>query len=222
MLGEFPFINFVMKRNLTLLLSIAAIAGIAFVALVSRQSNSPTQTSNQSAGAATQSQKQASSAKLDADAANKKAIADATASISRPAPAEPADVEHVLNRKLAQSGEKMDIKIKRTDGREIKPIVNEAGETERVQMDPSETVTVSLNYPEGLPGQKVIVAPYDGGKVNGKAATALQIPLDENRNLNFEFTADENLGRYQVSLDKGGDSKNFRTWVGPKPRLAGQ
>jgi hypothetical protein len=90
----------------------------------------------------------------------------------------------------------------------------------RVEMTQNRTVPVSIAYPNGSVGERVIVAVEDGGQLSeagsgGKrgAQRVMSLSLDDQRTVNFDFTATGGPGMFRVTVRKGGDVKRVELWA---------
>jgi len=101
----------------------------------------------------------------------------------------------------------------------------------RVNIQPQETVTVTVSWPQGSPGEKVVAAVEDGGSLamvgqgavepaQSKGERVLKLTLDEQRAMRFVFTGSEATGIARVTLRKGAETKTVQFWAGPEPQLA--
>ncbi len=75
------------------------------------------------------------------------------------------------------------------------------------------TVNIQVYYPEGKAGDKIVVSPEDGGKVNGQLVVVLN--LNANKRISFQFTANEQQGLYTILLKRDSDIAVAQLWVGP-------
>ena len=93
----------------------------------------------------------------------------------------------------------------------LKP--NNIGYFNRISgIKPLQVIPVEIKYPQGKPGDKIIIAVEDGGSLNdGKAVDVLQ--LDSNKKISFSFQAGKYSGIYHIRIKSGHDSKFVRFWV---------
>ncbi|HEY5895676.1 MAG TPA: hypothetical protein VIT91_20850 [Chthoniobacterales bacterium] len=90
---------------------------------------------------------------------------------------------------------------------------------DRVLIEPSAKVPVQVTYPDGEPGEKVIVEVEDGGQLDNDSILAVQA-LDDEKRLAFVFQATDQTGIFRVTLRKGGDVKTLNFWAGPELPIA--
>lgn len=74
-----------------------------------------------------------------------------------------------------------------------------------------EKVSVTVQYPLSMVGQKIFVQPLDGGTVNGKTGQTLAI--DPQGTLSFRFELSQDWGTFQVLLDHGKGGQTLHFWV---------
>ncbi|HEY5743350.1 MAG TPA: hypothetical protein VIS99_12505 [Terrimicrobiaceae bacterium] len=90
---------------------------------------------------------------------------------------------------------------------------------DRVLIEQSAKVPVQVTYPDGEPGEKVIVEVEDGGQLDNDSILAVQ-SLDDQKRLAFVFQATDQTGIFRVTLRKGGDVKTLNFWAGPELPVA--
>jgi hypothetical protein len=116
----------------------------------------------------------------------------------------------------ANSNEKRDININ-AKPRTHRAELNQIGHFDRIaNIAPLETVPVEIFYPDGKPGDQVVIAVQDGGMLdNGNRVKVAK--LDNQRKLSFTFQVTDHPGIHRVMLRKDLDSKVVQLWVGPEP-----
>jgi hypothetical protein len=78
---------------------------------------------------------------------------------------------------------------------------------------PSTVVPIIVTYPQGIPGEKIILSAEDGGSFdNKKKAMTYFLNAEKNFVFNFHFT--QNDGVFEIILRKGQDAKVIQLWVG--------
>ncbi|HEY5893346.1 MAG TPA: hypothetical protein VIT91_08960 [Chthoniobacterales bacterium] len=90
---------------------------------------------------------------------------------------------------------------------------------DRVLIGPSAKVPVQVTYPDGEPGEKVIVEVEDGGQLDNNSILAVQA-LDDEKRLAFVFQATDQTGIFRITLRKGDDVKTLNFWAGPELPVA--
>jgi len=116
----------------------------------------------------------------------------------------------------ACDGERATCKIKVND-KIYEPPLNQVEYFARItHLEPSATLLIEVNYPDGSVGEKIVVSAEDGGKFdNNKIVEVKQ--LDDAKNISFEFQVGNSEGLYRVNLRKGDDRKVVRIYVGSVP-----
>lgn len=95
---------------------------------------------------------------------------------------------------------------------------NQTGDFQRVYVKPGSSVEVTVSYPEGQPGDKVVAVAQDGGSIDGKGI-AKALTLDKQRNVTFTADTTTEGGIYRVLLRNGADRKTINIWAGQEPPL---
>ncbi|MEO6729774.1 MAG: hypothetical protein ABIN01_01060 [Ferruginibacter sp.] len=107
--------------------------------------------------------------------------------------------------------------IAKTSVKRYAPTLNQLGYFEQVSnIQPLQNIPIEIAYPNGRPGDRVIVAVADGGTLDNKEK-AKMLQLDIQKKLAFNFQAASDPGIYRIFLRKGKDTKVIRLWVGPEP-----
>ena len=106
--------------------------------------------------------------------------------------------------------------VKLANNKAVELTPNTLGLFPRVLLGKEQTVPISLTYPDGEPGEILVISAEDGGKVNATSPVQTA-PLDANRQLNFKFTTTQNEGVYRVSVRRGAEQQQFDFWVGTEP-----
>ena len=95
---------------------------------------------------------------------------------------------------------------------------NESGLFPRVLVPANDKIQISVAYPEGDPGDSLVIQAEDGGLLdNGTVVKASK--LDQNKIISFEFQTNGHDGTYRVTLRKGLDEKRLDFWVGEEEQL---
>jgi hypothetical protein len=84
----------------------------------------------------------------------------------------------------------------------------------RVYTDIGARAAVAVTFPDGEPGEPVVVQVEDGGALENSELTKLA-QLDERRQVGFEFQMTKNPGLFRVVLRKGAERKTVEFWAGP-------
>jgi hypothetical protein len=94
---------------------------------------------------------------------------------------------------------------------------NQLGNFNRVaNIAPLEKVPVEMYYPDGKPGEEIVILVQDGGMLDN--GNRLKVgKLDNERKLSFGFQVTDHPGLHRVMLRRGLDSKVVPLWVGPEP-----
>jgi hypothetical protein len=93
---------------------------------------------------------------------------------------------------------------------------NQVGNFQRTYIQPKETLPVEVVFPQGEPGQTVVLEAKDGGTFDDKKLAQVA-KLDAQRRLAFTFHADRQPGIYRVSMRRGSEEKVLNFWVGDPP-----
>lgn len=96
-----------------------------------------------------------------------------------------------------------------------------------LDMGPTMRARVELHFPEGRPGDKVIIAAMDGGRVMLQDADRRISPAKEtthvigaDRKVRFIFESGSGDGIFRVMIRRGMEARFLPFWVGPKPELS--
>jgi hypothetical protein len=108
--------------------------------------------------------------------------------------------------------------VKLANNKTVELTPNALGLFPRVLLDKEQTVPISLSYPDGEPGEVLVISAEDGGQVNSSIPVQT-VKLDENRQVNFRFTTTQNEGVFRVTLRRAAEQQQFDFWVGPEPVL---
>jgi hypothetical protein len=100
---------------------------------------------------------------------------------------------------------------------EVQP--NQLGNFPRTSIAPKAAVPVEMVFPQGDPGQTIVVEAKDGGNFGGEALAQI-LKLDEQRRVAFTFHADTQPGIYRVSLRRGAEEAVLNFWVGEQLPVA--
>ena len=95
---------------------------------------------------------------------------------------------------------------------------NALGLFPRVLLAQKQTVPITVTYPDGEPGEVLVISAEDGGKVNGTSPVQTA-KLDSNRQVHFKFNTTQNEGVYHVTVRRGAEQQQFDFWVGTEPAL---
>lgn len=90
---------------------------------------------------------------------------------------------------------------------------------DQILVEPSSRIPVQVTYPDGEPGEKVIVEVEDGGRLDNDSILAIQ-SLDDEKRLAFVFRTTAQTGLFRVTLRKGADVKTLNFWAGPELPVA--
>ncbi|HEY5895173.1 MAG TPA: hypothetical protein VIT91_18280, partial [Chthoniobacterales bacterium] len=90
--------------------------------------------------------------------------------------------------------------------KKVKLEPNQVGGFPQVLVQPRQKITVEMVYPEGSPGDMVVAAVMDGGRLED-GQRVLSLRLDESRQVKFNYAVSEEEGVFRVTLRKGGDVK---------------
>jgi hypothetical protein len=123
--------------------------------------------------------------------------------------------------------------ITTADGHTIQNLhPNQVNSFPRVNIQPNDTVQVSVAWPKGSPGEPVVVAVEDGGSLGAVGQSAdksaqskaaervLKLALDDKGQIKFAFTCSAESGIFRVTLRKGAETKTVELWAGALPTLA--
>jgi hypothetical protein len=95
---------------------------------------------------------------------------------------------------------------------------NSAGYFQRISnIEKNGLVPIEIAYPDGIEGEKIVVAVLDGGKLDNNEIVQV-IQLNKERKCVFTFQVTEQIGLFRLSLHKGTDEKIVQLWVGPEPK----
>ncbi len=108
--------------------------------------------------------------------------------------------------------------VKLANNKTVELTPNALGLFPRVLLGKEQTVSISLSYPDGEPGEVLVISAEDGGQVNSSIPVQTE-KLDENRQVNFRFTTTQNEGVFRVTLRRAAEQQQFDFWVGPEPVL---
>ncbi|MBM3860678.1 MAG: hypothetical protein FJ395_13650 [Verrucomicrobia bacterium] len=112
--------------------------------------------------------------------------------------------------RAADGGERANAVV-RVGTRESSLQANSLGLFPRVSIGLEETVRVAVSYPDGQPGDLVVIQSEDGGRLdNGQFV--MRATLDDARQVQFSFTSTEEGGLYRVCLRKGFNEKRLEFW----------
>lgn len=154
-------------------------------------------------------------------AASTSAVNFQTPSAIHPEPAAPAGAMVANNGPALVPGEMVAVQVV-AGGKTFGNLTpDQVGVFPQVNIDARQQVAVTASWPDGQPGQKVVVAAEDGGQV-ADAKHPVGFTLDARRQVTFDFTADSNPGIYRVTLRKGADVKTVQFWAGPELALKQQ
>ncbi len=97
---------------------------------------------------------------------------------------------------------------------------NQAGFFDRVSnIRPGAVIPITVLYPQGRKGEKVVVLVQDGGSLE-KEKKVEELTLDSRREISFRFRATSSPGLFRIMLRKGNDEKVINLWVGEEPPVA--
>lgn len=91
---------------------------------------------------------------------------------------------------------------------------NQVGQFPRVYTRASSDVSARITYPEGQPGERVIVEVLDGGVLSPDTVMAKAFTLDASGSFDLNYTLSANDGTHRLALRKGTDVKMLEFWVG--------
>lgn len=96
-------------------------------------------------------------------------------------------------------------------------ILNQMGYFDKItDIPPLENIPIEIHYPDGSPGEKVVILVHDGGLLdNGNNVKVAK--LDHENKLSFSFQVTDHPGIHRVMLKKELDTKVVQLWVGPEP-----
>jgi len=138
-----------------------------------------------------------------------------TAAVAANAATQPkgGSVARVVPR-AADGGERANALV-RVGTRESSFEANALGLFPRVPIGLDETVCVAVSYPDGQPGDLVVVQSEDGGRLdNGQIV--MRTTLNDARQVQFSFTSTMEGGLYRVCLRKGFNEKRLEFWGSTK------
>lgn len=104
------------------------------------------------------------------------------------------------------------------DGKSYQLTPNQIGNFPRVLVQPKDTIHVQVAYPQGQPGDAVVVETEDGGNLDGKKMANITA-LDGQQKVQFNFQTTSQPGIYHVALRNGPDVKVLNFWAGPEPEV---
>lgn len=107
----------------------------------------------------------------------------------------------------------------RVGGQTLQGDANELGIFPEIRVQPGQQVGVTVAYPEGQPGQRIVAAVEDGGLLQD-GERVLPMQLDSQQAVTFNFTAGEARGIYRVTLRRGTETKMLQFWAGEPLPLA--
>jgi hypothetical protein len=123
-------------------------------------------------------------------------------------------------------GEEAVAAVTRADGKTLGGLrLNQVNNFSPVNIDPQETVLVTVTWPQGSPGDKVAAMVEDGGALKDELGMqkdegqrVLKLALDEKRQMRFVFAGSEASGTFRVTLRKGAEIKTVQFWAGAEPQ----
>jgi hypothetical protein len=118
---------------------------------------------------------------------------------------------------VAESGEHVKASVT-VGGQEYQLSSNQIGCFPRIYVEPQATIPVKLSYPDGNPGDSVVVEVEDGGHLNGRQMAEVAT-LDDQKTVQFQFQTTEQSGIYRIALLNGADTKVLNFWVGQEPAV---
>lgn len=131
----------------------------------------------------------------------------------------PADGEYFFDLTAPHAGQ-MVIATVTLGERSHKLSPNEVGDFQRVTVGPRQTIPVRVEYPEGRPGQAVVVQVMDGGTMVAPGRPegidhdmVRLLKLDERKCAEMAFRVTDNGGMHRVVLTNGADRKVLDFWV---------
>lgn len=83
----------------------------------------------------------------------------------------------------------------------------------RVLMEPQKTAQVRVRFPDAEKGELIIVEAQDGGRTD-QGSFLKKATVDENLEIAFDFTTNQDPGIYRVTLRRGAELKTMQFWVG--------
>ncbi|CAN5387800.1 hypothetical protein BH23BAC1_BH23BAC1_05800 [soil metagenome] len=94
--------------------------------------------------------------------------------------------------------------------------LNQMGYFDKItDVPPLENIPIEIHYPDGTPGEKVVILVQDGGLLdNGNNLKVAK--LDHENKLSFSFQVTDHPGIHRVMLKKEMDTKVIQLWVGPE------
>lgn len=78
---------------------------------------------------------------------------------------------------------------------------------------PFTIIPIEVSYPQGIPGEKIVISAEDGGTLDNKRAVMVG-SLDDQKRCVFNFQVTDQKGIFEVALRKGKDRKVIQLWVG--------
>lgn len=123
-------------------------------------------------------------------------------------------------------GQRAVAKVQRA-GKDYRLTPNQVGTFQRIYVQPGETVPIAISYPNGQPGDPVLIEAEDSGKLRAQAGggggnVGMTGRLNDQRTVEFAFEVSQNRGIHRVLLRKGNDVKVLDFWAGEALPLAGQ
>jgi hypothetical protein len=112
------------------------------------------------------------------------------------------------------------------EGKDYRLTPNQVGTFQRIYVQPGETVPIAISYPNGQPGDPVLIEAEDSGKLLAQAgigggSVGMTGRLNDQRTVEFAFEVSQNRGIHRVLLRKGNDVKVLDFWAGESLPLAG-
>jgi hypothetical protein len=128
---------------------------------------------------------------------------------------DPTSVEAPL--RISSAG--TDRRNKTTNDQSVyRPAFNAAGSSEIIYVEPGQRVALTVEYPDGAPGDTVLAQAMDGGDFVEQEQpvnrAAVKLSLDERKTAGLTFAVGQNLGRYRVVLRHGMQTKMVELWAG--------
>ena len=90
---------------------------------------------------------------------------------------------------------------------------SQAGIFPRIFVNPSDTVSVVLQFPDGKAGDLVGVSALDGGSLDGTNISEV-LTLNDSGEAELDFTVSQNQGVSRVAVQNGAQRTTLDFWAG--------
>jgi hypothetical protein len=114
----------------------------------------------------------------------------------------------------------------RTAVKTVQPVFTASGGSEIIYVEPGQTVSVQVAYPDASAGDTVLAQAVDGGDFlkdeKGNTPGVKVVTLDEHKTAGFTFEVGSSRGMYQVVLRHGLKTRVVQLWAGPPLAVAAE